>query len=174
MDIRYTCCFSGHRPEVLYAYGEDENSIYRAISAAVQDAVLDGYTDFLCGGSRGADMLFARCVADARQYSRDIQLHCILPCRNQAELWSDAERSQYADMLDSADSVICLREKYATGCMQARNRYMVDRSSLLISTYYRGQSGGTKYTVGYARKSGLRVVNLLGAPPTDSNQLKLF
>lgn len=174
MDIAHTCCFTGHRPEALFAHGEDETGIFLAVSAAVGDAVCDGYTDFLCGGSRGGDMIFADAVIAAREAHPSVKLHCILPCRNQSEKWSADDRSRYADMLDAADSVVCLSERYHTGCMQMRNRYMVERSSLLIAAYYRGQSGGTGYTVKYAKRRGLRTVSLLTAPAYDSNQLSLL
>ena len=43
--------------------------------------------------------------------------------------------------------------------MHQRNRYMVDRSSLLIAAYD-GTAGGTRYTVEYARSRGLQIINL--------------
>ncbi len=43
--------------------------------------------------------------------------------------------------------------------MQRRNRYMVERSSLLLACYD-GQPGGTMSTILLARRSGLRVVTI--------------
>ena len=43
--------------------------------------------------------------------------------------------------------------------MQKRNRHLVDNSSLCIS-YLTSDSGGTAYTVDYAKANGLKVINL--------------
>lgn len=50
-------------------------------------------------------------------------------------------------------------KKYCKQAFHIRNRYMVDHSSRLIC-YYDGQLGGTDYTVNYARKKGLDIINL--------------
>ena len=67
---------------------------------------------------------------------------------------------RYADLLDNSDHVICLNDSFKKGCMHQRNRYIVDRSSLLISAF-NGTKGGTEFTVNYAKKQGLRIVNVL-------------
>ena len=43
--------------------------------------------------------------------------------------------------------------------MQKRNRHLVDNSSLCIS-YLTSDSGGTAYTVNYAKAKGLKIINL--------------
>ena len=174
MDRRYTCCFTGHRPKALFAY-EDEAAVFRKICAAVEDAVADGFLDFLCGGCVGGDFLFADAVILARGMhpDREIRLCMCLPCRDQAEKWSRADRERYSCYLQVADEVVCLAETYTATCMQRRNRYMVDRSSLLIAAY-NGTPGGTANTLRYARRSGLRVVNLLDIPAPESDQLSFL
>lgn len=171
MDSLQTCCFTGHRPEVLYSFGQDEETFFSLILRAVEDAVADGYRLFLCGASRGGDMLFGEAVDALKEKYPWVVLECVLPCRDQAEGWDASDRRRYADLLDAADSVICLSDTYTRGCMHTRNRYMVDRSSLLIATYYADQKGGTDYTVKYAKKRGLRVVNLVARPQAPSQQL---
>lgn len=170
MNRTKVCCFTGHRPEALYLYDEDEYTVYGHIRSAVESSVLDGYTDFMCGGCRGGDFLFGEAVCDLKKEYPDIRLICVLPFSGQSEQWSGADRSRYADLLDSTDEVICLSDRYDPRCMHRRNRYMVDRSSLLIAAY-NGTKGGTEYTLNYARKNGLRVVNVLVPPAEESEQL---
>lgn len=43
--------------------------------------------------------------------------------------------------------------------MFKRNRHLVDNSSVCIC-YQTKETGGTAYTVEYARKHGLRIINL--------------
>ena len=51
------------------------------------------------------------------------------------------------------------RKNSASSCMQRRDRYMVDHASLLIAAFD-GSAGGTRYTVEYAMRRGLDVVDL--------------
>ncbi len=174
MDRLTTCCFTGHRPRDLYTY-ESEETVYGKVRSAVDGAVADGYTDFLCGGCVGGDFLFADAVILARAARPDlpIRLHLCLPCRDQAVKWSREDRDRYSGYLEVADSVVCLAEAYDAGCMARRNRYMVDRSSLLIAAF-NGAPGGTAYTVRYARQCGLRIVSLLDRPTQESDQLSFL
>ena len=41
--------------------------------------------------------------------------------------------------------------------MLKRNRYMVDKSELVIAVFNGTKSGGTWYTINYARRSGKQV-----------------
>ena len=52
-----------------------------------------------------------------------------------------------------------MQHRYTSGCMQRRNRYMVDRSSLVLAVYD-GMLGGTMYTLTYAMRQGVRVVTM--------------
>ena len=170
--VRYTCCFTGHRPEKLFEQ-YDESEIYNRILAAISTAIEDGYTTFVCGGSRGADFLFAEAVIELKSTHPGIRLEFMLPCRNQSELWSREDRDRYSSLLELGDSVFCLSDKYTPGCMQNRNRVMVDRSSLLIAVW-NGTEGGTEYTYKYARKRKLRIVDLIDRIPEQTNQLSFL
>ena len=48
---------------------------------------------------------------------------------------------------------------YYNGCMQVRNRYLVDHSSACIC-YLNNLRSGTAYTVKYAESQGLQIINL--------------
>ncbi len=170
--LKHTCCFTGHRPENLYK-NADDGEIYSRILKAVDDAILDGYTFFICGGCRGGDFLFADAVLYARTKHPEIKLLFAIPCRDQASEWNRADRDEYSRLLDSADEIVCLSEKYTNGCMQKRNRYMVDRSTLLIAAY-NGSDGGTQYTYNYALKRHLRIVNVLDRITEQTDQLSFL
>ena len=58
-----------------------------------------------------------------------------------------------------ADRVEQLSPLYDRGCYHVRNRYMVDRSGLCLC-YFNHMQGGTAYTVAYAAREGVRLVNL--------------
>ena len=138
------CCFTGHRtiPE-----GHDLLLI-DLLGSKVRELYLhDGIKTYYSGGAKGFDTLAAMAVLDARETFPEIHLAIVLPYAYHADRWS------------AADKVICLAERYYNGCMFARNRYLVDHSSVCIA-YQTKQTGGTAYTVKYALKKGIKVVNL--------------
>ncbi|MCQ2287252.1 MAG: hypothetical protein MJZ76_10350, partial [Bacteroidales bacterium] len=48
-------------------------------------------------------------------------------------------------------------DSYSKSCFQVRNKWMVDRSNLVIAVY-NGESGGTRNTIKYAEKHGIKIV----------------
>ena len=82
----------------------------------------------------------------------------VLPCMDQTRGWDERDIEEYERIKQAADKVTYTAEKYYNGCMQKRNRHLVDYSSLCIC-YLTEQNGGTAYTVNYARDHGLKVIN---------------
>lgn len=154
MDKEFTCCFSGHRKLTLQqtcsAYDETIKTIKRLIER--------GYKRFCCGGALGYDTLAAQAVIELRERF-DIKLVLILPCVNQDQRWNTKDKSIYNQIKGEADEVIYTAQEYASGCMHKRNRALVDSSSVCVC-FLKTQSGGTAYTVEYAKKRGLEVINL--------------
>ena len=72
---------------------------------------------------------------------------------------TDEEKNEYESIKGAASDVVCLAGHYFNGCMQKRNRYMVDRSAVCIC-YQTKDDGGTAYTVEYATVRNLKVYNL--------------
>lgn len=114
---------------------------------------------FLAGGALGFDTLAAQAVIKCQKAYSDIQLIIIAPCQDQDIFWTWEDKNTYAEIKKSANEVIYLSEHYYSGCMHDRNRYLVDNSSTCICYKVR-QSGGTAFTVGYAKNNGLTVFNL--------------
>ncbi len=148
-----SCCFTGHR-RIPY---EDLPKIKKDLSETVRVLADGGMTDFLCGGALGFDTLAAEEVLRQKETFPHIRLTLCLPCRNQAERWSAENQAVYKRILDAADNVVCLFDRYVPGCMQMRNRYMVDHARVCIA-YYTGGGGGTAYTVRYAKEKNVRIL----------------
>lgn len=73
-----------------------------------------------------------------------------LPCKEQDKNWKKKDKIIYRNILQKADKIIYVSEKYSNKCMLKRNRYMIDNSSYCIC-YLRYTKGGTVYTVNYAK-----------------------
>ena len=48
---------------------------------------------------------------------------------------------------------------YYDGCMQARDRFLVDNADVVVS-FLRRKSGGTYYTVNYAATKGVKIIEI--------------
>ena len=107
----------------------------------------------------GADTYFGEAVVALREEHPDIELEAVIPFRGQEHRRPKAQRERYARLEAMCDTVTVLHESYRRGCMQERNRYMVDRSSLLLAVYD-DRVGGTYSTVKYAEKQNITVVIL--------------
>ena len=150
-------CFTGHRSLPSGAPRED---IVRSLDAVIAAAVSRGLVNFWTGGAVGFDTLAACRVIAASKKVPEVKLHLALPCRNQTEKWQRMDDLVlYKQIMSAADSVEYMGDFYTAGCMHERNRFMVDHSSLCIA-YCTKRSGGTFYTVEYARANGIAVQNL--------------
>ena len=50
-------------------------------------------------------------------------------------------------------------DQYEPGCMQRRNRYLVDNSAVCVA-FCESDTGGAAYTLAYAQKQGLRIIRV--------------
>lgn len=157
------CCFTGHRPLKLpWGYQEDDprcESLKRRLWDAVSAAYDEGYRHFLCGMAQGCDLYACECVLKLREAHGDVSLEAALPCPTQADGWPPEERERYRRLLGACDYETMVSARYSPGCMLRRDRYMVDHASMLIAMFD-GSAGGTRYTMEYAMKRGLDVVDL--------------
>ena len=156
-----TCCFTGHRPAKL-PWGSDESdercqALKLELSARLEGIVQAGYRNFICGMAEGCDLYFAEAVLAMRGRLPDVTLEAAIPCDKQADSWSAFQLRRYEHIMAECDTVTFVQHRYSPGCMMRRNRYMVDRSSLLLACFD-GQTGGTMNTILYAQRSGLKVI----------------
>lgn len=107
----------------------------------------------------GFDTIAAQAVLDVKRDHPQVRLILVLPCLSQADRWSDNDKAVYEEIKDKADKVVYTSQEYTKDCMFKRNRHLVDGSSVCIC-YLTEQTGGTAYTVKYAKKNNLRVINL--------------
>lgn len=157
-------CFSGHRSERLPQSKEQLEKLKDKLCKEVDKAIEEGFDTFYFGACYGFDLMCAQIVLKRKRVinlenPKIIKLNAIVPFEEQAKNWSDDDRELYYNTLAQCDDVIMLNTKYKPGCYFERNRYMDDRSSRLICYCDEGR-GGTQYTVRYAEKNNVQVVNL--------------
>lgn len=160
MERESTCCFTGHRPDKL-PWRDDEKdprcvALKERLTAAVEEAYDKGMRHFICGMARGADFYFCEAVLALRERRSGVTVEAALPCEEQAARWKERDRNRYFGLVAQCDYETMVQHHYDKGCMLRRDRYMVDRSSMIIAVYG-GVLGGTMYTLAYAMKKGLEV-----------------
>jgi len=160
-----TCCFTGHR---RIPAGE-RAALEQRLEEEIVNLIWQGVRYFGAGGAQGFDTMAALAVLRLRPEYPWIRFILVLPCIDQTDRWADADKRMYNQILRQADKVVYVMGNYTRGCMQARNRHLVDGSGV-CACYLTRPEGGTAYTVQYAGEQGLRVINL--APPDKKEKLE--
>ena len=140
-----TCCFSGHRRISTEKAKEVRVKLKHTIIKAVE--------------ALGFDTLVALTVLELKEKYPSIRLILVLPCVNQTRGWNKKDVEVYEYIKSKCDKYVYTSKEYTNGCMQKRNRHLVDNSSLCIC-YLTEDKGGTAYTVNYARQKGLKIINI--------------
>ena len=155
-NIEKNCCFTGHRdippdllPEIRKNLEFELEKLY----------VLNGVKTFISGGAVGFDMIAAEMVVELKRRHPDVALIFALPCGDHSKKWSDSDISKLRILSLYADEVITLTPTYTRGCMHERNRFLVDNSLYCIA-YCKKTSGGSYYTVNYAKKKNRTIIEI--------------
>ena len=156
------CAFTGHRPKSFpWKYKEtapDCVLLKETLAAQIRLLADSGVTDWLSGMALGVDLWCAQIVLSLKEKNPALRLHCILPREGQEVKWPKAEQEQYHSILKRADEVVYVSRDYHPDCMLERNRYMVDRASILLAVYNGTYRSGTAMTVRYAKEQGTKIM----------------
>ena len=158
-----TCTFTGHREEKLPWRGNEDDprclELKRCIYDAVEAVYMDGVTHYICGMATGGDMYFCEAVIRLREEHPEVTLEAAIPFEGQSGRWSAALRKRYDRLVTECDYHTVISREYTDDCMMRRNRYMVDSAAYLIAAYD-GAPGGTRATLLYAMRHGLKIIQL--------------
>ena len=157
-----TCAFTGHRPQNLpWQFNEADTNclkLKQILNQQISQLAKNGFTDFLSGMALGSDTWAAEAVLNLRKKNPALKLHCILPCKTQAEKWPVSEQERYQKILAQADSIFFTSRNYHPNCMLERNRFMVEKAHLLLAVYNGQPHSGTAAAVRHAQKLGCDII----------------
>ena len=154
-DRNKAACFTGHR---VFSQKKIERIVSR-LSKEVDRLIQQGITVFISGGALGFDQIAASLIISKKQQGADIRLIFALPWDNQDEKWTDRQKQLYISLLNEADEIHYISDKYTPDCMKERNMFMVDNSIYCICALTKNISG-TGQAVRYAQQQGLQVINV--------------
>ena len=151
-----TACFTGHR-QIKTNY----KLLFSKVYNIVEELIKQNYLYFGTGGSKGFDFLASDVILALKHKYPHIHLILVLPFINQyiyENNWSKEEISHYHQLKEKASKVVHIQKIYSKGSYFKRNRHLIDFSSICICYKYK-DFGGTAYTVKYANKKGVKIIN---------------
>lgn len=142
-EIVKTCCLDK----------ECEAKIEEKLKIAVQEAVERGYRHFISGMAAGIDLLAEKSVLQLREDMSEmgIVLEAAIPFPSQFKRWKEETKREYEIILSQCDKVPYIADAFSLEAYKKRDKYMVDKSSLLIAVEGK-PNGGTARTIAYARE----------------------
>ncbi len=153
-NIKHACAFTGHRPERLEL---PEEQVIRWLAGQIQQAVNDGYKDFLTGMQRGVDIWAAEVVLKLRDKGEPVRLIAASAFSGMENQWNREWQERYRNILAAADEAYCIGSRPGRQAFFERNHWLVDHATRLIAVYT-GAPGGTLETIRYARALGREIV----------------
>lgn len=133
-------------------------TLARRLKTILINLIENGYQYFGAGGALGFDTLATQTILELKADYPHIKLILVLPCLSQADSWSSYDHEVYEYIKGAADKVVYTSREYSKGYMHKRNRHLVDNSGACVC-YLSEKTGGTAYTVEYAKRMNLRVIN---------------
>lgn len=164
-----TCCVTGHRPKGFpWNYRDNACDKHQAYLSSLKGAIIDliennGYTHFISGLAIGADLDFASLCIELRDTKYpNITVEGAIPCPNQTEKWTQADKDRYDDIFNRLNKVTDVSPRYTPACYQKRNEYMIDSSDLVIAVWNGKKKGGTFNAIRYAesKQKPISYINL--------------
>ena len=151
-----TVCLTGHRPKSL-PWGYNENNLScinfkNKIRIVFEKLINDGFTTFLTGMAEGFDMIGTEILLELKK-KHNLQIIAIVPCLEQEKKWKPNQQIRYRQILQQCDDKIILSSHYTKTCMNERNRFLVEHSSICVACW-NGKPSGTGNTVRFARTNG--------------------
>ena len=160
--LNKSCAFTGHRPSKFPWKYNEEDSRCLALKTVLAEQIASladaGVTQFLSGMAEAVDSWSALSVLALREKNPAVKLHCILPCKAQADKWTASSQELYHSILDQADSIVYVNRGYHKNCMLERNRFLVKYADILLAVYNGEWRGGTAATMRYAQKMGREII----------------
>ena len=153
-----TCCLTGHR---IIPPGEERKIMTRAKNILLKLIREKNVRYFGVGGAVGFDMMAAEYLLHLKHHKeQQIKIISVLPYPEwrESEDWDDDLRWRQDRILLNSDKVVYVRQQKENGVFLLRDRKLVDGSGYCVS-YCNRPNTGTAYTVKYAMKRGVKVLN---------------
>ena len=152
------CCVTGHRPVGFpFPRNEDSDSYYfylQRLQNEILSLINQGCLHFITGMAEGADLDFAQTVIMLQDIYPGIVLEAAYPYPpTPVKVWTTYQKDREY-VAEHSNLKYMVSDHYYKGCMQKRNRYMVDKADIVLAIWNGEKSGGTWGTIKYAQAHG--------------------
>ena len=149
----FTISFFGHRQL------SDSLAVEKKLQAVIQKQLLSKeYVEFLVGRDGEFDQLVSSTVRRCKRDIRDDNSSLVLVLPYETAEYRNNEQS-FHEYYDEVEICTEAAEHHFKSAHQIRNRFMVDRSDLVVF-FVEHNSGGAYQTMQYAKKANANIVNL--------------
>ena len=161
---------TGHRPNGLpkeYGYNLN-NEAWTKLKEYIEVTIEECYKyatpneelTLVTGMALGVDTIFWKVAAKLRKSNKNIKIEAAIPFIGQEKKWKEESQKQYKQMLSESDKVTTVSEgEFATYKLMSRNRYMVNKSDIVIAVICK-KTGGTAQCVKYAKEHNKVVIEI--------------
>lgn len=163
---RVKVCFTGHRPNALGGWDEDnpiKKKVCKVLSEEISRIISEhDMVEFICGGALGVDTWAAMEVLKYQVFNpKKIFLTLAIPHVGQQNNWNIEAQLKWLNIFRCADRVEFIDEEgYAVWKMMNRNKWMVKECDMVVAVWNGGDKGGTAQCVEFASKQHKNIVNL--------------
>ncbi|AEO93337.1 GTP-binding domain [Bacillus phage G] len=159
--------FTGHRPDKIGNYGENEEEfqlVYNWLDQTIEKMIQRfDYVRFISGGAQGVDLWAAEIILEKKKLhtNKNIKLTMAIPYKGFGERWPDEVKQQFYKLVSLADETIYVHkgsfDAVGNYILQVRNEWMVNHSDLIIAVWD-GSNGGTRNCFKYAESRKKRIL----------------
>lgn len=152
-----TACFSGHR-EIAH---DTKLPLKRGLYSHCEELIKRNYKYFGLGGAIGFDYLAFTVLWELKIKYPKIRIILVIPCRDYFyRFWNEGCDAAYEKMLQKADKVVYISDKYTATCIRERNQHLINHSSALVY-YMTNPISGTGQTYRMAARADLELLYVL-------------
>lgn len=121
-----------------------------------EGAIKYGLKNFLTGMAEGFDMIATEILVELKKTYNNIKIIAVIPCSGQEKKWKPSQRTRYHKIINQCNDSIILYDSYTKTCMNDRNKYMVEHSSIVIACF-NGLPSGTGNTIRFGKENGCKI-----------------
>ena len=154
MNIPTSCVLAGHSPDLIswnLEHSSGATEMRKKLLAVLERLITGkGVVHFICGMTRGAAMLEAKCVLELKKRYPFITLQCVIPDRTYTNYWSADDRAAYRRITSKADSILAISDVPIRYGARMRREYMIDSAGYMLCIYRSETPGPVAGMIEYA------------------------
>jgi uncharacterized phage-like protein YoqJ len=147
---------TGHRPTFCPCKYNEKHPWLLELREKLNKELLDSsFHTIIFGTAIGFDTWIAQ-----EALKVGLNIHAYVPFKGQGSKWPTSSRKIYEELLEKSSKVLYISEDYSNEAFLKRDRAMVDDADHIFSLLSpESTSGGTYYTVQYAKSKNKPITN---------------